>query len=103
MLNGSNRVGPAGAKGMAAALAKKPALQELHFSGNSLGDVGVATLVRGAVRGRGLRGDLTVESIRDSCDSDFVRELAGVFDERWPWRLFLAIFDETESKRFAFK
>lgn len=55
---------------MAVALAKKPALQELHFSGNPLGDVGVATLVRGAVRGRGLRGNPPVESIRGCCGPD---------------------------------
>lgn len=57
MLNGSNRIGPAGAEGMASALAKKPALRELHLSGNPVGDGGVAALVRGAVRGRGLRGE----------------------------------------------
>lgn len=60
---GSNRVGVAGAEGMAAALAKSPALRELHLSGNSLGNAGVTTLVKGAVAGRRLRGDPTVDSV----------------------------------------
>lgn len=63
---------------MAEALAKKPALQELHLSGNSLGDVGVATLVRGAVRGRGLRGDSMAELIHCWCDPDVLRT-GGLF------------------------
>jgi len=57
LLNASNRAGPAGAEGIAAALEKSPALQELHFSGHALGDAGVSNLIAGAVRGRGLKGD----------------------------------------------
>ena len=49
-------MGPAGAEGVAAALARSPSLRELHLSGNALGDVGVTALVKGAVAGRGLRG-----------------------------------------------
>lgn len=64
LINDSNGIGPAGAEGVAAALAKAPTLRELHFSGNALGGVGVAALVKGAVQGRGLRGDRSVESIR---------------------------------------
>lgn len=56
-LFGSNAIGPAGAEGVAAALAKAPTLRELHFAGNALGGVGVAALVKGAVQGRGLRGE----------------------------------------------
>lgn len=59
----SNRVGVAGAEGMAAALAKSPALRELHLSGNSLGNEGIPILVKGAVAGRRLRGDPTVDSV----------------------------------------
>ena len=55
--NSSNRVGPAGAGGVAAALARSPSLQELHLSGNALGDEGVTALVKGAVDGRRLRGN----------------------------------------------
>lgn len=65
MLDASNRVGPAGAEGVAAALAKTPALRELHFSGNALGDMGVSNLVAGAVRGRGLKGDPQIRPIGD--------------------------------------
>lgn len=49
-------MGPAGAEGVAAALARSPSLRELHLSGNALGDLGVTALVKGALAGRGLRG-----------------------------------------------
>lgn len=54
--NGSNRLGPESVDGMAAALAKSPTLRELHLTGNPLGDLGVAALVKGAVTGQRLRG-----------------------------------------------
>lgn len=57
LLFASNGIGPAGAEGVAGALAKSPTLRELHFSGNALEGIGVATLVKGAVQGRSLRGD----------------------------------------------
>lgn len=53
----SNRIGPAGAEGVAAALSNSPSVRELHLSGNALEDVGVAALVKGAVAGQRLRGD----------------------------------------------
>lgn len=55
--HGSNRVGPVGAEGIAAVLAKAPTLRELHLSGNALGDLAGAALVKAAVAGRQLRGD----------------------------------------------
>lgn len=53
----SNRIGPAGAEGVAVALANSPSVRELHLSGNALEDIGVAALVKGAVAGQRLRGD----------------------------------------------
>ncbi|CAM9417607.1 unnamed protein product, partial [Scytosiphon promiscuus] len=52
----SNSIGPAGGKGVGAALANSPALRQLHLTGNALGNVGVAALVKGAVAGGGLQG-----------------------------------------------
>lgn len=51
-----NRIGPVGAEGIAEALKESPVLRELHLSGNDLGDMGVAALVRGAVTGGSLKG-----------------------------------------------
>lgn len=68
---------------MAIALAKSPMLQELHLSGNALGNIGVAALVRGAVAGKCLRGTTADRRsagwTRISCGGEGGRGVGGKF------------------------